>query len=480
MPSNRRSSASKAVAVALRRAPVPATLPSMPPFEARGFYSPTSTHYGPVSRSMYHSIILLHRACYSPTRATYGPTVRLALRLNAAVRGGGGVGNGDTTEQELQQQGAAAARKQIDFYFGDENYPSDKHILKLANKKGGGGCGGGEGWVPLKAVLGFPKMKKLKISKWPRAVAYALRISDQVEVSADSRYLRRRGEGQHIPLPAKMVKEYTASWRCSLLVENLDLPRAQAESPDAIVTRCSGPNFTCVRARIVDPKDLPEDLKAFMSSTKGGGGSSGGGGGGGGEVGGGPPPKRKPAALKGRRKCVVVEYDSAEAAEIALDALHDGENWRGLHCTLLWDRVTPKQAVQRAEEKEEKRRRKEVPVEPLKVTRPRLQLTQLTENDACAAAAAGGDEMAVVTPPMLVHKIENRTRDPYGPEAAVEGEGKVLLWNLAYMERRRPGSIKASEEAPAAVVVEKERDNNGAVGEGEEDGGGTDVDGTTQ
>lgn len=287
--------------------------------------------------------------CYSPTGRLYGASAlslsQILARLTSGVR------------REIVAQ--------VEFYFGDANYPKDKFLLKEAKK-------GKDGFIALKTVTGFARMKKLTRS-W-RSVAHAVRDSDVVELSPDGRKLRRRH-----PLPAPKVH---ASWRKSVVVEGLT-----DTSIDAIKARCAlheeGAGAVTL-VRVVDPQSLPPDLAAYMNA---------------------PGAKRKNPALKGRRPVVVVEYDSDAAAVTACETLNEPGNWRsGLKVTLLWHRALPSQAAKKKTAKDQKKEATAMaPVEPLKVTRPRLQLTP---------KANGGGTSSPGTP----RKLEGRTRDPLGPD----------------------------------------------------------------
>ncbi|KAF2396566.1 hypothetical protein EJ06DRAFT_224557 [Trichodelitschia bisporula] len=72
-------------------------------------------------------------------------------------------------------------RRQVEFYFSDENLPTDKHMLKL--------CGGSKNLpVSLNQICGFKRMRRFK----PRSqVVAALRKSEFLEV-VDTKQIRRR------------------------------------------------------------------------------------------------------------------------------------------------------------------------------------------------------------------------------------------------------------------------------------------------
>ncbi|CAM9350976.1 unnamed protein product, partial [Ectocarpus fasciculatus] len=57
--------------------------------------------------------------------------------------------------EELPEDTKAALVRQVEFYFSDENLPTDAFMKKKVK------AGGAQGWVPLKVICSFPKVKKL-------------------------------------------------------------------------------------------------------------------------------------------------------------------------------------------------------------------------------------------------------------------------------------------------------------------------------
>mmetsp|Transcript_26972 Transcript_26972/g.20178 ORF Transcript_26972/g.20178 Transcript_26972/m.20178 type:complete len:88 (-) Transcript_26972:18-281(-) len=72
-------------------------------------------------------------------------------------------------------------QKQMEYYFGDKNYPKDSFLQNQAKKH--------EGFVPLAEVMKFNKMRKLTKSK--EQVLRAIKDSKVVEVSEDRAMLRK-------------------------------------------------------------------------------------------------------------------------------------------------------------------------------------------------------------------------------------------------------------------------------------------------
>jgi hypothetical protein len=80
----------------------------------------------------------------------------------------------------------------VEFYFSDENLPTDKHLLQC--------CGGRDNLpVSISRIRGFQKMRHYK----PKTlVTAALRLSAFLEVSADGKTIKRK-----IPLAGKCVTD---------------------------------------------------------------------------------------------------------------------------------------------------------------------------------------------------------------------------------------------------------------------------------
>ena len=78
----------------------------------------------------------------------------------------------------------------MEFYFSDENLPTDKHLLQC--------CGGRENLpVSISRIRGFQRMRQYK----PKTlVTAALRLSAFLEVSADGKTIKRK-----VPLTGKNI-----------------------------------------------------------------------------------------------------------------------------------------------------------------------------------------------------------------------------------------------------------------------------------
>jgi len=76
-------------------------------------------------------------------------------------------------------------RQQMEFYFGDQNFPNDVFLNKLLQLDETG-----QGWVALKVVANFNKIKQLTTQL--DVVRQALRYSPLIGLSEDGLYIRRK------------------------------------------------------------------------------------------------------------------------------------------------------------------------------------------------------------------------------------------------------------------------------------------------
>lgn len=96
----------------------------------------------------------------------------------------------------------AQIKKQIEFYFGDSNFPKDKHLLIQAKLHP-------EGFVPIAHLLTFKRMQQITTD--PAVVAEAVANSEVVTLSSDKQSVKRTN-----PLPEEDTslprKIYTKGW----------------------------------------------------------------------------------------------------------------------------------------------------------------------------------------------------------------------------------------------------------------------------
>eukprot|EP00054_Salpingoeca_dolichothecata_P036829 m.8820 g.8820 ORF g.8820 m.8820 type:complete len:642 (+) comp7071_c0_seq1:248-2173(+) len=156
--------------------------------------------------------------------------------------------NNDEPPAELDEAAKAEifarVRKQIDFYFGDDNFPKDKFLQKHASKA--------DGFVELAVVASFKKMKK--ITKDIDMVIEALQTSEVVELSSDNSKLRRKH-----PLPPQPEDPMQRT----VVIDNV---QADA-SVDSVRALAEKTGFTVTHVRFINPSAgvLPDDLKKFIA-----------------------------------------------------------------------------------------------------------------------------------------------------------------------------------------------------------------------
>ncbi|KAF9588735.1 hypothetical protein IFM89_015172 [Coptis chinensis] len=179
--------------------------------------------------------------------------------------------------------------RQVEYYFSDENLPTDKFLIKHLKRDKAG-------FVPVAVVASFRKMKKLVQDK--SFVVAALRESSQLILSSDGRKVKRIR-----PLPIFEVKD---SKSCTVLVENLpeDCSKQHLQRIFGDIGRISS---ICIR----DPHATEDSSKASKAEM----------------------------AISGKIHALV-EYETVKEAEKAVATLNDEKNWRsGMRVELLLKRM---------------------------------------------------------------------------------------------------------------------------------------------
>ncbi|XVF40151.1 hypothetical protein PTKIN_Ptkin01aG0088200 [Pterospermum kingtungense] len=172
--------------------------------------------------------------------------------------------------------------KQVEYYFSDENLPTDKHMMGLIKKNK-------EGFVPILVISSFRKMKKLTRS-YPAIVA-ALKESSLLVVSSDGKKVKRRN-----PLPSIEVRDPKLF---TVLVENLPEDHSVEN-----IRRIFGEVGHIKNISLHDPHAVEESKKSGMVISS--------------------------------KLHALVEYETVEAAEKAVATLNDEHDWRnGMHVKLL-------------------------------------------------------------------------------------------------------------------------------------------------
>ncbi|KAH9606957.1 hypothetical protein KSS87_009351 [Heliosperma pusillum] len=101
--------------------------------------------------------------------------------------------------------------KGVEYYFSDENLPSDKFLIKYVKKDK-------EGFVPISVIATFRKVKRL--TKDSSVIVDALKESSQLVISSDGKKVKRLH-----PLPSSSLtnpsSETNSPKFCTIVVENL-------------------------------------------------------------------------------------------------------------------------------------------------------------------------------------------------------------------------------------------------------------------
>ncbi|TVU35069.1 hypothetical protein EJB05_16938 [Eragrostis curvula] len=201
----------------------------------------------------------------------------------------------DAASSEVPEEGAGGVVltdelrdqivKQVEYYFSDENLPTDEFMLKFVKKNK-------HGFVPIGVIASFRKMKKLVQDH--SIIEAALRTSSKLVVSPDGKRVRRLH-----PLPHTELKDAKKS---TVVVENLP-PDFSLES----IREKFGAVGKIVNITICDPRSVKE------SAT----------------------PKKVDFILSSKIHALV-EYEAVETAEKAVTTLNDERNWRtGMKVRLL-------------------------------------------------------------------------------------------------------------------------------------------------
>ncbi|XP_059669012.1 la-related protein 6A [Cornus florida] len=175
--------------------------------------------------------------------------------------------------------------KQVEYYFSDENLPTDNFLMKYVTKDK-------EGFVPVAVICSFRKMKKISLDR--SLMVAAIRESSLLVVSSDGKRVRRLN-----PLPSTEVRDPKL---CTVLVENLPEDHS-TENIQRIFGEAGNIKSICIH----DPHDVGERKKRTIAEK----------------------------LLLGKLHALV-EYETVEAAEKSVAMLNDEQDWRyGMRVKLL-------------------------------------------------------------------------------------------------------------------------------------------------
>ena len=174
----------------------------------------------------------------------------------------------------------------MEFYFSDANISKDVFLHKHA-------CRGKQGFVSLKLITSLQKMKS--ITHDYHIVAYSLRSSDKLVVNEEGTKVRRVD-----PLP-----KFKAKTSHTVLAVNLPFENPSVGLVADLFLKCG----EIALIRILRPGGrIPGDVNEFSSKH----------------------PELKHSV------CTVIEFESSESAQKAVDTMQDTENWRtGLRVSFL-------------------------------------------------------------------------------------------------------------------------------------------------
>ncbi|KAI6703448.1 hypothetical protein NL676_012584 [Syzygium grande] len=175
--------------------------------------------------------------------------------------------------------------RQVEYYFSDENLPTDNYMLGWIRKNK-------QGFVPIGIVASFRKMKKLTLDH--SVVATALKESTFLVVSPDGKKVKRLH-----PLPSTEALDPKLR---TVLVENLPEDHS-VENLKRIFIEVGKVKSISVH----DPSAVEESKKHGKSEK-----------------------------LHSTKLHALIEYETVEAAEKAVAALNNEGDWRnGMHVKIL-------------------------------------------------------------------------------------------------------------------------------------------------
>ncbi|XP_039033955.1 la-related protein 6A-like isoform X2 [Hibiscus syriacus] len=175
--------------------------------------------------------------------------------------------------------------KQVEYYFSDENLPTDKYMMSLIKKNK-------EGFVSISMIASFRRMKRLTRS-YPSIVA-SLKESSMLVLSSDGKKVKRRN-----PLPPIEVRDPKLF---TVLIENLPEDHSVEN-----IWRIFGEVGHIKNISLRDPHAAEESKKNARADI-----------------------------LVSSKLHALVEYETVEAAEKAVTTFNDERDWRnGMHVKLL-------------------------------------------------------------------------------------------------------------------------------------------------
>lgn len=181
---------------------------------------------------------------------------------------------------ELDEETKTKIMEQVEFYFSDANVTKDKELAKQIRRNE-------MGYVSIKWITSFRKIQALT-QDW-KAVSRVLAQSAQLKVSTDKKMVRRKH-----PIPKKSDQFADRT----VMASNLPLTE---RSVDSVKDYFNGFGKVTLVRFLMAGKPYPDDIANLHLSSWRGSPSS---------------------------DMVAVEFDTVEAAELAVLKLSDSNNWR--------------------------------------------------------------------------------------------------------------------------------------------------------
>ncbi|CAI5470827.1 unnamed protein product [Closterium sp. Yama58-4] len=216
--------------------------------------------------------------------------------------------------------GAWGTWRQVEFYLSDQNLPTDNHLMKLVRKDP-------DGYVPLKIIAEFRKIRALVPQGSPNVavvnlLAVALRASPFLVVGEDGKKVRRA-----VPLGEVDLEEVQGR---TVVAENLPEDHS-IPAMEALFAKAGKVKMV----RVCKPEAANSANQAATAAAAAAGAGGGAGGGNSGRHGHKQHAHHHDLVVTNKLHALV-EYESVEEAERAVEMLTDENNWRsGLHVRLL-------------------------------------------------------------------------------------------------------------------------------------------------
>lgn len=313
------------------------------------------------------------------------------------------VNNGATTDEDEQADISEKVLKQVEWYFGDENLLKDSFLMKHINRNK-------QGYVSLKLVSSLRKVKA--ITKDWTTVQESVRHSQLLELNEDGTKIRRLA-----PVPQV---DY------SRLPKTIIITNYQSEEPTAEEVEAEFRRYGKVTGvQILQPgKAIPLDVKSCRA--------------------------QHPAI--GKELCILVEYETAEAAKRAAYKNSSSENWRQTMAVKLLvepenksaktEPQTKKETGKKSKQKDQKQQSK---VSRLSGKHHSAPLTDYSSDSGYSGRSASNSPMPS---PKLTRKIHSEQRHTIPQPTPSRLAGEAIVRPLLHIQR----PLKLFTGVPVVVI----------------------------